>query len=324
MTVRKLAPFLIKFIISAGLLTWLFQGTDITSLLSYVNTLTIVTLVLTSVIISITAIALGYRWNIILGYMNASLPLVAAAKNVIIGFFFNQFLPSTVGGDVARIWLAKRRGLSISLAANSIVSDRIFGFVGLVLLCAIGLPFLAITISNDVMVYGEGLLILVGFGGVAGLIVLQYIPSDWKKWHVLRWAVSVSDASAGVVLKSGKGTSVLAISLVLHTVDVGLVYMMALACGIEIDLALCFMLIPSALLVSAVPISIAGWGVREGAIVFALGAAGVVPAEAITLSLFFGLAQALSGLIGGLVWVLSPNEKVDIEQAEKLLNPTTD
>jgi len=323
-TLRKLAPFLVKFVISAGLLTWLFQGMDITSLISYVNTLTIATLVLNAVIMSITAIALGYRWNIILGYMDASLPLVAAAKNVIIGFFFNQFLPSTVGGDVARIWLAKRRGLSISLAANSIVSDRIFGFVGLVLLCAIGLPFLATTISNDVMVYGEGLLILVGFGGVAGLIVLQYIPRDWKKWHVLRWAVSVSNASAGVVLKSGKGTSVLAISLVLHTVDVGLVYLMALACGIELDLALCYMLIPSALLVSAVPISIAGWGVREGAIVFALGAAGVVPAEAITLSLFFGLAQALSGLIGGLVWVLSPNEKVDLEQAEKLLNPTVD
>lgn len=324
MSFWKSLPFVLKLAISIGLLVWLFQETDVSSLASYVNGLTIATVVMIAIVAASASVVLGYRWNIILGYMGASLPLVAAAKNVVIGFFFNQFLPSTVGGDVARIWLAKRRGLPIFLAANSIVSDRIFGFLGLVLLCGLGLPFLAITISNQTMIVGEVLLIMGAVGGFFALIALQFIPVRWKSWPLLRWAVGISDASAGVILKSGKGLHVLGISLVLHGVDVLMIFVIAAACGINLDLTLCFMLIPPALLISAVPISIAGWGMREGAIVFALGTTGVAVGDAITLSLFFGLAQALAGLIGGIVWVLSPNEKIDFEQAEKQLNPAID
>lgn len=324
MSFQNAALFIGKLAISVGLLTWLFQGMDIKSLVGYLNGVTISTLVMVGMVSASTSIALGYRWNTILGYANAALPLMAATKNVIIGFFFNQFLPSTVGGDFVRIWLAKRRGLDIYLAANSIISDRIFGFLGLVLLCLLGLPFLVSIISNQTMILGESLLIIVALGAVGMLIGLQFIPAHLKKLRILKWAVAISDASAGVILRSGKGLRIIGLSLALHGLDVAMIFLMAVACGIEINVGLCLVLIPPALLVSAVPISIAGWGVREGAVVFALGTAGVVPGDAMTLSLFFGLAQALAGLIGGLVWVLSPTERVEFELAEQQFNPTND
>mgnify|MGYP000132427127 FL=1 len=72
MSLRNAALFLGKLAISVGLLVWLFQETDIKSLVGYLNGLTIATLVLIGVVTASTSIALGYRWNIILGYMNAA------------------------------------------------------------------------------------------------------------------------------------------------------------------------------------------------------------------------------------------------------------
>lgn len=309
MSLRVISLFLVKFTVSIGLLTWLFQKIDTAALTESINAITVSVLILKVVVTSASVVVQGYRWNIILSFMNAKLPWLVASKNVVIGIFFGQFLPSTVGGDVVRIWLANRHGLPMSLAANSIVADRIFGFIGLVTLCAIGLPFLIFSGTDLMMVVGESILIAMAIASVAVLVGLQYIPAHWKKWRIIRWSAGISDASAGVILQSGKGAGALTISLVLHVLEVVMIYFMAVACGIEISLAACLMLIPPALLVSAIPVSIAGWGLREGAIAFALNTVGVPTNDAITLSLFVGVSLMLTGLVGGLVWLLTSNER---------------
>jgi hypothetical protein len=62
-------------------------------------------------------------------------------------------------------------------------------------------------------------------------------------------------------------------------------------------------LVPLVVLVSMLPVSVAGWGVREGAMVVALGAVGVDRATALTTSVLFGLALAATGIPGGLLWL---------------------
>jgi uncharacterized membrane protein YbhN (UPF0104 family) len=58
------------------------------------------------------------------------------------------------------------------------------------------------------------------------------------------------------------------------------------------------------MLVSMAPISLAGWGVREGAMIVGLGLAGIVPADALAVSVAYGLLQLALGLLGGALWLL--------------------
>ena len=72
----------------------------------------------------------------------------------------------------------------------------------------------------------------------------------------------------------------------------------------------CLVLIPPVVLVSTIPISIAGWGVREAAMITLLALVGVAEADAFVLSVLFGLLTFGLGLPGGIVWIIG-GYKVD-------------
>jgi hypothetical protein len=65
----------------------------------------------------------------------------------------------------------------------------------------------------------------------------------------------------------------------------------------------CLLLIPPIMLLSAIPISISGWGVREGVMVGALGMMGIGADQAIALSVLLGVVLLLNGLLG--LWPLT-------------------
>ena len=88
-----------------------------------------------------------------------------------------------------------------------------------------------------------------------------------------------------------------------------------LVCGPLIDAPVAFFqvfeLIPPVVLITMIPISIAGWGVREATMGLAFGYAGLMFSEGVNVSLLFGAVYFLVGILGGLVWILS-SEKADV------------
>jgi len=77
---------------------------------------------------------------------------------------------------------------------------------------------------------------------------------------------------------------------------------LALALGISVLAMDVFTLVPSALLISMVPISVAGWGVREVVFIQAFSLAGVAPSNAVALSFLYGLVGMVTAVFGGAVW----------------------
>jgi hypothetical protein len=57
------------------------------------------------------------------------------------------------------------------------------------------------------------------------------------------------------------------------------------------------------ILISTIPVSIAGWGLREGAMVMAFSYAGLAASDGLIVSLLFGAATLAVGALGGLVWI---------------------
>jgi uncharacterized membrane protein YbhN (UPF0104 family) len=83
-------------------------------------------------------------------------------------------------------------------------------------------------------------------------------------------------------------------------------YVLARGVGAQLTLLDAGILIPPVVLLTAVPISISGWGVREGAMVACLGLAGVPSEQALSVSLLLGAISVILGLVGGAIWLASP------------------
>ena len=94
----------------------------------------------------------------------------------------------------------------------------------------------------------------------------------------------------------------IALSVVIHLTVATAVWLLARSMQIPLELVHSLLLMPVILFVSAIPISIAGWGVREGTSVLVFGMVGMPAESAISLSLSFGLVMLVTGLPGGVVW----------------------
>ena len=79
--------------------------------------------------------------------------------------------------------------------------------------------------------------------------------------------------------------------------------------GLELSIIDYMILIPPTILAMTLPISIAGWGVREGTMVYLFGYVGVAPEAALTLSVLFGLVSMLPGFVGGVFWLADGGKK---------------
>lgn len=309
-------PFLIKAAISVGLMWWLVGMIDTDRLLSHFNQRTLFVFIGSVLTLCLIGGILGYRWSLILQVRGYHFPLIAAWKNVLIGFFFNQFLPSTVGGDAARIWLVHKDGIPLSASASSILADRIFGFISLVLICALGMPFLDDVTSDPTLSTGIAILIGCAVLGVCTLFGFRYMPRRWKQATLFGWVNDLSVTTTQPLLMPTVGVPVIMLSLAVHTVIISIFYAFAFATDLPINWIDFFVLIPPVMLVSAVPISVAGWGVREGIMTFVMLKIGIEPADAVMLSVFYGATEAAAGGLGGLIWMTKkPTAAEELVQA---------
>src|SRR5262249_11986732 len=98
------------------------------------------------------------------------------------------------------------------------------------------------------------------------------------------------------------------LSLILHISTIGAVLLSARGFAIPLEATTVVAVVPASLLLSAVPVSLAGWGVRDAAIVVGLGVFGVGRADAAVLSVWLGVSVLLSSIPGGLLWAASRRE----------------
>jgi hypothetical protein len=245
------------------------------------------------------------RWELLVARCGGNLPLPRAFRFSLIGVFFNQTLPSSVGGDAVRIWLLGKHS-NWRVAAYSVFLDRVVGVVALAALVVICLPWSFELIHNSV---GRAGLLVIGLGCIAAGVVFVALASP--RLHILqRWAptrhLAAIAAVGSTVLRSPPSVAaVFGLSLAIHLLTAAAAWCAARSVGADVTLVNLLFLVPPVILVTVIPISIAGWGVREGAMVAAFGYAGLAPGDGLLVSLLFGAGFLVIGVIGGLVWILT-------------------
>jgi len=247
----------------------------------------------------------AWRWALIAETLRAPLDAGAIIRLSAIGQFFNQTLPSAIGGDAVRAWMAGRHRPPMARAVSAVVVDRVVALMILLLLIAVTLPLFFWRIADGAARLG---VLLVAAAGVFGSIVLwRFGDSLARRLRQKRWASFIGgllqDLRAALFL-GRSSVCVVALSFAVHVMVVGVVYLSASGLGLAIGPLDCLILVPPIVLLTMLPISLAGWGVREGAMVVGFGFVGVLAADAFALSVAFGLLNAATGLPGGLLWLI--------------------
>jgi glycosyltransferase 2 family protein len=121
----------------------------------------------------------------------------------------------------------------------------------------------------------------------------------------VRALLAVSALARNVIFSARYGLPAVLLSVASFVGFAVIVDCLARAMQLDITLLDCILLVPPVILVTVVPISIAGWGVREGAMVVAFGFVNVPASAAFAVSVLFGLTLAAASLPGALLWWLS-------------------
>jgi uncharacterized membrane protein YbhN (UPF0104 family) len=279
---RQILLSALKILVSAALLYFSLRKIDLAELGSRLNVSSIGWIGL-AIGVSFLQIFVGVlRWREIGAQCGAPLGTRQAMRYNVIGTFFNQTLPSSIGGDAVRLWLVARSGAGWRAATYSILVDRAIGLIALAVIIVASLPWSYRLITDP---HGRSALLLVDFAALAGglgFLLLGRLPWPWlKRWWGTHHIHACSVIANRVLFSRAQGPKVAVLSLQI------------------------FQLVPPVMLITMLPISIAGWGVREASMGLAFGYAGLMANEGVNISLLYGAVSFIVGLIGGLVWIFS-------------------
>jgi uncharacterized protein (TIRG00374 family) len=293
----------LKIIVSVLLIALLVRGMDIeglTARLIGVDPLAMLAAVLITLAVSVLHAA---RWMIVIQAHGARMPFPQALQIVLIGYFFNQVLPSSMGGDAMRVWRAHRAGLSIANAMNTVILDRVTALAALVVITIAGWPWLANILQDPLALWGLILVMLLAASGLVILTLLDRMPKAFLRWRLARGISRLSVGARAIFLTPRYAIPAIMLSVSAQLMGGVVLFILARGIDVRIGLVECLLLIPPVILFTMVPISIAGWGVREGAMVVIFGFAGVTADNALAASVLTGFAVLLASLPGGLVWL---------------------
>ncbi len=256
-----------------------------------------------------TIVVVTWRWEKILSKIDRTYAPWRLAGIVMVSLFFNQVLPSTVGGDGMRMWLLRRQGRPLGAAVRSVIMDRVLGLLGLLLLSFAGALGMLWLRPDSAPVWG---VLVIGLGGVAAITGAPLLLrlSAWLPFEGLRRNLETVAKELGALWREKALLGLLvAVSVLGHLLLSLAIWCTGLGIGVSFPLAQSLAVLPAVLLAASLPISIAGWGVREGGMVVGLGLLGVATSDAALVSVFFGLLMLAFGAAGGLAWLLQHSPK---------------
>ncbi len=301
----------VKALISIALVAFLVHRVELGPLLRRFEDMQLAWLALAIAVFIGQLLLTGWRYALIGRAIDAALPTREAIRLVLIGQFFSQTLPSAIGGDAVRAYMTTRHGIGWGRAVSAVLCDRGVAMVVLMVLSTLTIPIFLARISEPLVrlfTPVPALLVLVGFGAMI-------LGDDARLTRLARWRIAkpfcvlIADLRR-IVFGSPESRTIIPLSIVVHIGVIASIWLLGKALRLDIAFLDCLVLVPPIVVATLVPISIAGWGIREGAMVFGFALVGVAEADALALSVATGLAQIIAGVPGGVLWLLRGRPRI--------------
>jgi glycosyltransferase 2 family protein len=293
----------------SGLLAWLvLKHVDFTAAGALLRSERgLLALVLAMAVLAGQAALAGTRTACVLRLLGARCSIARGVAVWMVGLVVSQSLITFIAGDAARVWQFARLGYAPRTASSVVVLERAAGLVVLLAMVLVCEPVLLVRASPGAVRTGLVILAIVSAGGILAFVasaflgrLQRFLPAPIRDHRLLGVAIDVASAARYLGHSWRLGAAVVLLSLLMQLGNVLALFVLARASGVSLDfLATAAVTLP-ALLIAALPIAFAGWGVREGAMIVGYGLFGVAPASALAVSIGFGLASLVFSLPGAL------------------------
>jgi glycosyltransferase 2 family protein len=303
-----------KIGVSLALLAYLLSTTDLAALNERVRAADLVDL-LAAVLCFVAMLALAtWRWQMLLGALGAPAPIRRLTASYLVATFFNNFLPSNIGGDIVRVRDSSRLTGSVATSLAVVGIDRILGFGALYLLAAAAFVLAPPTVRG----LAGARAVLLGLAALFGFLAYVFFRPGTARWlmsatrlssiqwareqfEVVQSAVHAYRAKVTTIWIAGAASVVLQALVVLYYLAV------ARGLGIPLPAGAAFLMVPLCTLLQAVPVSFNGWGLREGLFALYFSQIGLPRPSALAFSLVGAGLMVLLSLSGAFVWMARGN-----------------
>jgi glycosyltransferase 2 family protein len=313
--IKKYVFSFLRIAISVGLLYFLIrtQLPDLTQAADLLKTAIIWLVVLSFSMHFLGIYITVLRWQTLLKTQNIVCRQNFLLSSVLTGFFFNNFLPTSIGGDVYRIYdTSKIKNSSGAKAASIVLMERTLGILSAVLYLLLALAFGFTQIRGDSI-----LLPLAGlFAIVILVVVIMLFPEKFKLdvlFRKIKFLHRFKDKLRQVydTFRSFKQYKralfiTFTLSIALQFCVVLNYYFASLAFGIDLSLMSFIFIVQMVAIISMIPISIGGIGVRENTMVFIMVSLGASSEKSAIVSLILFLMLLAPGIVGGILYAMRP------------------
>jgi uncharacterized protein (TIRG00374 family) len=304
---------ILKIVVSLGLITIALWRVDLAKVAAQLVSANRWYLLLAVLLYTAAIIINGIKWQILLRAQGVVVPFGPVLQFLYAGFFFNNFLPANVGGDVIRGYGLARYTDRTADAAVSVVVDRIIGLMAYMSTAAVA-AIVAVNLTGLVALKRVEWVAFVALTVLAGTFVLllsrrlRGLISWLFTWRLLAplapmWK-QVSDAFNAYRFKYGALALAFGVALVGIAFTSAVNWCLSQSMGGQMSLPVILLFNPLIALVLMVPISIGGLGVSQAAYPFFYGLAGVPAAHALAVSLLMQAVAIVASLPGGVFWLM--------------------
>jgi len=311
---RRALTLLLKAVVSAGLLYLLLGRTDLARLWGHVRGASPAWLAVGLGLYFVMILLSVWRWQVLLNAQHIDVRPGRLLNSYLVATFFNNFLPSNIGGDVIRVRDTARQAGSKTLATTIVLMDRGLGLLGLLAIAALGAS-VAGRLSGQLPVLASMLWLALAAGigasafavlmpGVVARLLspLRLIHQEWVSERIVRLTGALTK------FRSAPGAlgACLVGAVVVQAVLVGFYAAIVHSMQIPISAWHLAVIVPVSFVVQMAPVSLNGFGVREATFTYYFSRIGLPIESALVVSfmgagliILFSLSGAAAYLFRG-------------------------
>ena len=304
--------YLLKISITIGLLIFLFNKIDIKKMIMIIKGLDLFYFSIAAILFVITYFLGILRWQVLLVGSGVKVPLSRVVLSFLMGLAINLFVPSTVGGDLARgVDLSNYSSNSKSKILATVLLDRLSGFVALILIGSFSILLGYKFITDSMVLIAFGILISILLILIFVLFnrkVLLTLSGLFSKVALIKNSLIRFDEAISLYRSKSKLKIIiqcLLLGLLVQGGTVIIFYFIGKSLKLDVGMIHFFIFIPIINAISMVPLTIAGLGLRDTSAVFFFTKVGASASGAFSLSLIGFFLIMLAGIIGGIVYVFT-------------------
>jgi uncharacterized membrane protein YbhN (UPF0104 family) len=296
---------LVKAAITISLIVVIFTKIDFSALARHLYGSGAAYLLFGTLVLALNILIVALRWWLLLRRLDVeTVSLGYAMACTYVSIFVGQATPGPIGADAVRGWLCYRQHVKLRLIVMSLLTDRMLGMLALIVVAG-AVWYWLFDAGRETL--GQEIAVLAALAVAAGAAALWLLPAltgnlakRWGKLRALHELLTIFRFTA----VSGAGVLGMALSCVVVALTVNAVLLFARGFGVPLTPSVAYLIVPVAVLLSTLPISIGGWGVREASLSYGLALFGVAPADAALLGLALGMGLLFASLPGGIVMLL--------------------